>query len=154
MLHVFVDADACPVKNEVYRVARRYNLEVTLVANSWMRIPLEEGFKLVVVEGDLDAADRWIAATAGPGDIVITADVPLAARCVERGAGVLGPTGREFTTGNVGEALATRDLLNDLRESRTVRGGPPPFGKEDRSRFLQTLDTLVQRIRRGTGAGS
>ncbi|MDY7095282.1 MAG: YaiI/YqxD family protein [Acidobacteriota bacterium] len=148
MPHIYVDADACPVKPEVYRVAGRYGLEVTLVANSWMRIPLDPKISLQVVEDGLDAADDWIAERVGVGDVVITADIPLASRCVEAGARVLGPTGKPFTEENVGEALAVRDLLTDLRSAGEITGGPKPLTKRGRSQFLQQLDEIVQAIRR------
>ncbi|MEO8033030.1 MAG: YaiI/YqxD family protein [Acidobacteriota bacterium] len=148
MLHIFIDADACPVKDEVYRVARRYNLRVTLVSNSPMRIPDDETISLVLVAGGLDMADDWIAERVDEGDIVITGDIPLAARCLQRGAGVIGTTGRPFTEDNVGEALATRELLAELRGAGAVTGGPPPFQKRDSSRFLQALDRLIQQTMR------
>lgn len=147
MLNIYVDADACPVKEEVYRVARRYGLNVTLVANAPQRIPDDERFALVVVREGMDVADDWIAKHAGEGDIVITADIPLAARCVRNGASVIGTTGRPFTEDNVGGALATRDILSDLRGADERTSGPPPFEKKDRSRFLQALDTAIQAIR-------
>jgi hypothetical protein len=143
-----VDADACPVKQEVYRVANRYKLRVTLVAGSWMRIPNGAKITLKVVDQGMDAADDWIVEHMEPDDIVITGDIPLAARCVERGAYVLGPTGKPFTEDNIGPALATRDLLSELREVGEVTGGPPPFDRRDRSRFLQGLDKAVNEIRR------
>jgi uncharacterized protein YaiI (UPF0178 family) len=148
MLHIFVDADACPVKQEVYRVARRYRLDVTLVANSWMRVPNERWIALEVVENGFDAADDWIVERVQPDDIVVTADIPLASRCLDRGARVLGPTGKPFTENNIGQAVATRDLLADLRGAGEVTGGPPPLKKSDRSRFLQQLDEAIQAIRR------
>jgi len=146
-VHIYVDADACPVKEEVYRVARRYALGVTLVANAPQRIPGDERFALVVVPEGLDVADDWIAEHAGAGDIVITADIPLAARCIRNGARVIGTTGRAFTEDNVGGALATRDILTELRGAGEFTPGPPPFEKRDRSRFLQALDTAIQAIR-------
>ena len=148
MLHIFVDADACPVKPEVYRVASRYRLEVTLVANSWMRVPNERGIGLEVVEDGFDAADDWIVEHVQPHDIVVTADIPLASRCLKEGARVIGPTGKVFTENNIGLAIATRDLLSGLREAGEMTGGPPPLKKRDRSRFLQQLDEAVQSIRR------
>jgi uncharacterized protein len=144
---IYVDADACPVKEEVYRVARRYALRVTLVANAPQRIPDDERFDLVVVREGMDVADDWIAERAGAGDIVITADIPLAARCVRNGARVIGTTGRPFTEDNVGGALATRDILHELRGAGEFTSGPAPFEKRDRSRFLQALDTAIQAIR-------
>ena len=148
MLHIFVDADACPVKSEVYRVAHRYQLDVTLVANSWMRIPDERSIKLEVVGNDFDAADDWIVEHVQPDDIVITADVPLASRCLKEGARVIGTTGKPFTENNIGLSVATRDLLADLRGAGEITGGPPPLEKRDRSRFLQRLDEVIQSIRR------
>jgi uncharacterized protein len=148
LLHIYVDADACPVKQEVYRVARRYGLEVTLVANSWMRIPDERGLALEVVEDGFDAADDWIVEHVGPADVVVTADVPLASRCLKAGARVIGPTGRPFTADNIGQAVATRDLLAGIRGAGEMTGGPPPITKRDRSRFLQQLDEVIQSVRR------
>ncbi len=148
MLHIFVDADACPVKQEVYRVASRYGLDVTLVANAWMRVPDEQWIVLEVVEDGFDAADDWIVAHVQPHDIVVTADIPLASRCLKAGARVIGSTGKPFTEDNIGEAVATRDLLSDLRDTGEITGGPPPLTKRDRSHFLQQLDAVIQSIRR------
>jgi uncharacterized protein YaiI (UPF0178 family) len=148
LLHIFVDADACPVKQEIYRVAKRYDLGVTLVAGSWMRIPEEGNVSLQVVGEGMDAADDWIVEHLGVGDVVVTADVPLAARCLEKGACALGHTGKRFTQENIGSALATRDLLSALRDSGEVVGGPPPFAKRHRSRFLHQLDEAINAIRR------
>jgi hypothetical protein len=146
MLHIFVDADACPVKQEVYRVASRYRLNVTLVANSWMRVPNEQWIALEVVKGGFDAADDWIVEHVRPHDIVVTADIPLANRCLKEGAVVIGPTGKPFTEDNIGQAVATRDLLSDLRGAGEITGGPPPLKKRDRSLFLQQLDEVIQSI--------
>jgi len=148
LLHIFVDADACPVKKEVFRVAGRYRLSVTLVANSRMRIPDEEWIALEVVGDEPDAADDWIVEHVGPQDVVVTADIPLASRCLEEGARVVGPTGKVFTEDNIGGAVATRDLLSDLRSAGEITGGPPPLEKRDRSRFLERLDEVIQSIRR------
>ena len=148
MLHIFVDADACPVKQEVYRVANRFGLEVTLVTNSWMRVPNERRIALEVVGDGLDEADDWIVEHVQPHDIVVTADIPLASRCLKEGARVLGPTGKPFTEDNIGMTVATRDLLSELREAGEITGGPPPLNKRDRSRFLQQLDEMIQAIRR------
>ena len=148
MLHIFVDADACPVKQEVYRVASRYGLDVTLVANSWMRVPNGQRIVLEVVEDGFDAADDWIVAHVQPFDIVITADIPLASRCLQGKARVIGSTGKPFTEDNIGDAVATRGLLSDLRDTGEITGGPPPMTKRDRSRFLQELDATIQSIRR------
>ena len=151
MLHIFVDADACPVKREVFRVAERYRLDVTLVANSRMRIPDEGWIALEVVGDGPDAADDWIVEHVEPHDIVITADIPLASRCLQEGASVVGPTGKAFTEDNIGGAVATRDLLSDLRSAGEMTGGPPPIEKRDRSRFLQQLDEAIQSVRRRPG---
>jgi len=148
LLHIFVDADACPVKQEVYRVASRYHLNVTLVANSWMRVPNEKWISLEVVEDGFEAADDWIVEHVQPHDIVITADIPLASRCLKEDAHVIGPTGKPFTENNIGQVLATRDLLSDLRSAGEITGGPSPLKKLDRSRFLQQLDEVIQSIRR------
>ena len=148
MLHIYVDADACAVKPEVYRVASRYDLNVTLVANSWMRVPYEQRIALEVVKGSFDAADDWIVEHVQPRDIVITADIPLASRCLKGEAQVIGPTGKRFTENNIGSAVATRDLMSELRSAGEITGGPPPLTKRDRSYFLQQLDDVIQSIRR------
>lgn len=147
--HIYVDADACPVKPEIVRVARRYDVAVTLVAASWMRIEADDRLTLEVVAGGFDAADDWIAARVGQDDLVITADIPLAARCIAAGARVLAPTGRPFTESNIGDVLATRNLLAELRGAGMETGGPAPFDARDRSRFLQAMDQAVQAMRRG-----
>jgi hypothetical protein len=147
---IFVDADACPVKEEVYRVAGRYGVPVVLVANSRMRMPEGGGVRLVLVAGgQLDSADDWIAERAGSEDIVVTTDIPLAARCVAAGARVIDPRGKAHTEDSVGDALATRNLMTHLREAGAVTGGPPPLGKRERSLFLQKLDEAVHQVRRG-----
>jgi uncharacterized protein len=148
LLHIFVDADACPVKPEIYRVASRYRLDVTLVANSWMRIPDERWIALEVVKDGFDAADDWIVDHVVPHDIVVTADILLASRCLKRGAYAIGPTGKAFTETNIGETVATRDLLSELRGAGEITGGPPPLKKLDRSRFLQRLDEVIQSVLR------
>jgi uncharacterized protein YaiI (UPF0178 family) len=147
-IEIYVDADACPVKNEVYRVAGRYGLKVRVVANNVMAVPADPRIERVLVTDSFDAADDWIAARAGPGAIVITADVPLAAHCVKAGAAVIGPTGRPFTEASIGMAMATRNLLQDLRAMGAAAGGPKPFSARDRSRFLSALDEAVVRLRR------
>ena len=149
-MHIYVDADSCPVKEEVYRVARRYELEVTLVAAAWQRVPLESGIHLEVVKetGGLDAADDWIVERVGQGDIVVSDDILLAARCLPKEARVLNSRGRELTAGTVGDAVAMRELTASLRDAGLVTGGPAPLGKSDRSSFLQQLDQIVQHVRR------
>lgn len=148
MLHIFVDADACPVKKEVYRVAGRYHLEVTLVTNAWMRVPNEPWITLEIVDDRFDAADDWIVGQVDPQDIVVTADILLASRCLKKGASVLGPTGKPFTEETIGDVVATRNLLAELRYAGEITGGPPPLGKKERSQFLQQLDQMIQSIRR------
>lgn len=149
MPDIFVDGDACPVKDEVLRVAERHGIAVHLVGNSWLRAggthPL---LRRVVVGEGLDAADDWIAEHVGPGDIAVTADIPLAARCLAKGAQVIGHTGQPFTESGIGNALAMRDLMAHLRDTGEVRGGGPAFSKSDRSRFLQALENAVQATRR------
>ncbi len=148
MLDLYVDADACPVKDEIYRVAERYGLKVFVVANNWMRVPGHPMIELVTVADGLDVADDWIAEHAGVGDIAITADIPLAARCIKNGARAIGPSGQPFTEDSIGDVLATRNLMTELRETGEIRGGGRPFSKQDRSRFLQALDTAIQAIKR------
>jgi uncharacterized protein len=144
LITIYVDADGCPVKNEVYRVAKRFGLKVYLVANSRMGIPEEELFELVLVNERFNAADDWIVEQVRDNDIVVSGDVPLAARCLEKGSRVIDPRGRIFTEGSIGEALASRELMAYLRDMGDVTGGPAPFEKRDRSRFLQGLDKVIQ----------
>ena len=141
--HIYVDADACPVKAEAVRVAVRHGLPVTFVANSGMALPRGPRVRLEVVSGAFDAADDWIVAQLRPNDIVVTADIPLASLALKKGARVLGPTGKPFTEDNIGNALATRELMADLR-AYGMGGGPPPFAQKDRSRFLQALELAVR----------
>lgn len=148
MTAIFVDADACPVKGEVYRVAERYHLKVFVVSNQPMRTPSMPWITSVVVGERFDAADDWIAERAQADDIVITGDIPLAARCLKKDARVLGPKGRPLTDANIGEALASRELSAQLRELGIATGGPAPFQPRDRSRFLQGLDAVIQAIGR------
>ncbi|HEY2775611.1 MAG TPA: YaiI/YqxD family protein [Candidatus Binatia bacterium] len=148
MLEIFVDADACPVKEEIYRVARRCALPVSLVANSFVATPPDGLVRLVTVGAGDDVADDWIAGRAGRGDIVITADVLLAARCLKAGARVVDPKGREFTDDSIGSQVAGRELSRRLRESGVKTDGPAPMTGKDRGRFLNTLDTVIQSIRR------
>ena len=147
-IRFFVDADACPVKNEVYRVAERYGLKVYVVANSFMNVPRSDLIERVVVGGGPDVADDWIAERAGESDIVITADIPLAGRCVRNQATVIGPTGKPFSEDSIGMALATRNLLTDLRSAGATTRGPPPLSRQDISRFLSALDLAVTQLKR------
>ncbi|MFL5165585.1 MAG: YaiI/YqxD family protein [Microvirga sp.] len=151
---IYVDADACQVKAEVYRVAERHRLKVYVVANSFIAVPREPFIERVVVGGGFDAADDWIAERVSRGDIVVTADVPLASRCVKAGADAIAPNGRAFTEASVGMALATRNLMQDLREAGAVTGGPKPFSARDRSAFLSALDLAVVRLKRAGFAAS
>jgi uncharacterized protein YaiI (UPF0178 family) len=144
---IYVDADACPVKDEVYRVARRTRMPVAIVANAPLRVPRDELVELVVRPG-FGAADDWIAEQVGPGDIVITADIPLAARGLVKGARVLDPKGHPFTDNDIGSALALRELLDGLRQGGAVTGGPAAMTSKDRSRFLSKLDETVHAVRR------
>jgi len=147
-LRIFIDADACPVKDETYRVAARYKLKVYVVANSPIQIPRAPGIERVVVASGPDVADDWIASQAGRGAIVVTADVPLASRCVKQGAEVLAPTGKPFSENSIGMALATRDLMDHLRSLGQATSGPRAFGPRDRSNFLSALDNAVTRLKR------
>lgn len=147
-IQIYVDADACPVKNEVYRVAERHGLKVLVVSNSPIAVPRESWIERVVVGAAMDAADDWIAERAGASDIVVTADVPLAGRSVRAGATVIAPNGKPFDEDSIGLAVATRNLLHDLRSTGAVTGGPKPFAPRDRSRFLSALDQAIVRIKR------
>ena len=148
MPEIYVDADACPVKEEIYRVARRYGLRVWLVTNDWLRVPEDPLIARILVAEGLDRADDWIALRIGPGDVAITTDVPLADRCIKRGARVIAPNGRTFTEASIGGDLASRNLMTALREAGEISGGGRPFSKHDRSRFLNALDAAIQAIRR------
>ncbi len=148
MLDIYVDADACPVKQEIFKVAKRYNLKVILVANSWMRVPASSWLDLVVVDKGADVADDWIVEHISKDDIVITGDIPLASRCLKKDTQVLGNTGRPFTQDNIGDVLSLRNLLTDLREQGVMTKGPKAFEKKDRSRFLQALDQIIVKIKR------
>jgi uncharacterized protein YaiI (UPF0178 family) len=152
---LYVDADACPVKPEIYRVAERHRVKVFVVSNSFLQVPQDPLIERVVVSSGFDAADDWIAERAGRGAIVITADIPLASRCVKAGADVIGPTGKPFTEASIGMALASRNLMEDLRAMGEVTGGPRPFSPKDRSAFLSALDVAINRLKRaGFGATS
>jgi uncharacterized protein len=147
-IEIYVDADACPVKAEVYRVAERHGLKVYVVSNSPIAVPREPWIERVVVGAGMDVADDWIAERAGPGDIVITADIPLAGRSLKAGAAAIGNTGVPFTAASIGMAMANRELLSNLRAMGEVTGGPKPMTPRDRSRFLSALDEAAQRARR------
>jgi uncharacterized protein YaiI (UPF0178 family) len=147
-IRIFVDADACPVKDEVYKVARRYGLPVFVVANAFLMVPKDPLIERVVVEAGPDVADDWIAERAGPRDLVVTSDIPLASRSLRAGAQVIGPTGRRFTEDMIGSALAQREIGEHLRSMGETTRGPAPFQPADRSRFLSALDEAVQRARR------
>ena len=145
---IYVDADACPVKQEVVRVAERHGLTVHMVSNSWMRLPESPLVDRVVVTDGFDAADNWIAERIGPTDIAVTADIPLASRCIKAGALVIGNTGKPFTPEGIGMALAMRDLMQHLRETGEMQGGNASFSRADRSRFLESMETAIQAIKR------
>ena len=151
MTAIYVDADACPVKAEIYRVAERYKLKVFVVSNSYLNVPRDPRHELVVVSDSFDAADNWIAERVGPDDIVVTADIPLADRSIKAGASVIGNTGLPFTPASIGMAMANRELLSNLRAMGEITGGPKPMAQRDRSRFLSTLDETIQKIRRKGG---
>lgn len=144
---IYIDADACPVKDEVYRVARRYEVRVLVVARTSMRTPEHASIEMIECAG-FGAVDDWIAEQAGQGDIVITADIPLAARCLAKEARVLDPRGEEFSENDIGSALALRELMAELRQDGTVTGGPAPMAPKDRSRFLSKLDEAINAVRR------
>jgi uncharacterized protein YaiI (UPF0178 family) len=153
-IEIYVDADACPVKAEVYRVAERHGVRVFVVANSVIAVPPSDLIERVIVGSGFDAVDDWIAERARRGVIVVTADVPLASRCVKAGADAIGPTGRAFTESSIGLALATRNLMQDLRAAGAVTGGPKPFSAKDRSAFLSALDLAIVRLKRAGFAAS
>jgi len=147
-IEIYVDADACPVKNEIYRVAERHGLKVFVVSNTPIMVPREPWIERVVVSGAMDAADDWIAERAGKGDIVVTADVPLASRGVKAGAVVIAPNGKPFDEDSIGMTVATRNLLHELRSAGAITGGPKPFDQRDRSQFLSSLDRAIVRLKR------
>ena len=149
---MLVDADACPVKDEIYRVAWRHAVPVRIVSNSRLRVPDHPLVERVLVSGGFDAADDWIAEAADAKAVVVTADILLADRCLKAGAAVIGPTGKPFTASSIGAAIATRAIMADLRAGAgDAIGGPPPFAKADRSRFLQALDEALVRLKRISG---
>ena len=147
-IRILVDADACPVKDEIYKVALRREIAVRIVSNSHLRVPAHPLIERVVVSDSFDAADDWIAGEAGARAVVITADILLADRCLKAGASVIGPNGRAFTPASIGSAVATRAIMADLRAGGDIIGGPAPFAKADRSRFLQALDEALVRLAR------
>jgi len=146
---IYVDADACPVKDEILRVATRHDLSVYMVSNSYMRLADSPLIKRIIVAEGPDAADDWIAEHITPSDIAVTSDIPLALRCINKGARVTGPTGKPFDESSIGMAVAMRDLMGHLRDTGEIRGGGPAFSKQDRSRFLSTLENIVQAVKRG-----
>lgn len=148
-LRILVDADACPVKDEVYKVAWRRAVPVAIVSNNRLRVPEHPLVERIVVSDAFDAADDWIAEQAGPMTVVVTADILLVDRCLKAGAAVLSSTGKAFTTSSIGAAVATRAIMADLRAGGDQLGGPAPFAKADRSRFLQALDAALARLQRG-----
>ena len=145
---IFIDADACPVKDEIYKVAARYGLKTYVVSNSFMQIPASPLIERVVVDAGPDIADDWIAERAARGDIVITNDIPLADRVLKSGAAAIKPNGQPFTADSIGSALAQRSIMEHIRSTGEITGGPRPFERADRSRFLQALDTAIQKSRR------
>ena len=147
-ISLYIDADACPVKTEIYRVAERYGLKVYVVSNSYINVPRDPRIERVVVSDGFDAADNWIAERVGPEDIVITSDIPLADRSLKKGAAAIGSTGVAFTTSSIGMAMASRELMSNLRAMGETTGGPKPMSPRDRSRFLSTLDETIQKLRR------
>lgn len=148
MLTIFVDADGCPVKDEVYKVASRYQLNVYLVANKSLVVPLHPSIQMIVVPNNPDEADNWIAENIKEDDICITPDIPLADRCLKKFARVLDPRGNEFHEDMIGDAMATRELMKHLREMGEMKDGPSPFQNKDRSQFLSSLDRMIQAIKR------
>ena len=148
MLQILIDADACPVKDETYKVAARYQVPVVVVSNSPIRVPQDPLISRQVVSAAFDAADDWIADHTGPGTIVITADILLADRCLKLGAAVIAPNGNAFTSASIGSAIAVRAIMADLRAGGDIVGGPPPLRKTDRSRFLSSLDQAVVKLQR------
>ncbi len=148
MTKIFIDADGCPVKDETYKVAERYQLQVIIVANKSLNIPLNSLLEMKVVSGNFDAADDWIVENCNNGDIVITADILLAERCVKKLARVLGHKGDEFTEDNIGSAVASRELMQNLRHMGEVKGGPAPMDKKARSQYLGTLDRIIQSLKK------
>lgn len=148
MIHIYIDADACPVKDEVYKVAARYQIKVYVVANQFQNVPMDALIEMKVVSGDFDAADDWIVEQVTNQDIVITSDILLADRCVKKQARALGPKGIEFTEDNIGSAVSNRELMQNLRHMGEMRGGPAPMDKKARSSFLGKLDQIIQSLKK------
>jgi hypothetical protein len=149
-VHLYVDADACPVKAESVKVAERHGLPVVFVANAYLAVPRGPRVRVQVVPGSFDAADDWIVEQVKPNDVVVTSDIPLASRCLKAGARALKPNGQRFTDDNIGNALASRELASELR-AYGVGGGPPPFGPKDRSRFLDALENVLREAKKAQG---
>ena len=149
---IYIDADGCPVKEEIYRASAKYGLAVYVACNTPMKVPREERIRLIIVGRGQDAADDWIAEHAGAGDVVVTTDIPLADRCLKKGARVRDVRGREFTDDSIGTAMATRDLMQHLRLMGEMSGGPPPVAKKDRSKFLAKFHEVLQALIRRAGA--
>jgi uncharacterized protein len=147
-VRILVDADACPVKDEIYKVAFRHEAKVTIVSNSWIRVPPHPLLSRQVVDSGFDSADDWIVGESRPATVVVTADILLADRCLKLGAKVISPNGKPFTNQSIGAAIATRGIMADLRAGGDSIGGPPPFSKQDRSRFLSALDDTLVRLKR------
>ena len=147
-IQVFIDADACPVKDEVYKVAERYGLKTYVVSNAFMMIPRSPMIERVIVDAGPDVADDWIAEHVAKGDVAITNDIPLAERVLQAGGHAVSPSGRPFTPDSIGSAIAQRALMEQIRSTGEITGGPKPFDRNDRSRFLQALDEIIQKERR------
>ena len=148
-MRIFIDADACPVKDETYKVAARYGLKTFVVSNAFIQIPKSPLIERMIVDAGPDIADDWIAERAQPLDVVVTNDIPLADRVLKKGAAAIAPNGRAFTHDSIGSALAQRSIMEHIRSTGEITGGPRPFAAADRSRFLQALDEAIQKIRRG-----
>jgi uncharacterized protein YaiI (UPF0178 family) len=150
-IQIYIDADACPVKDEIYKVAERYGLKTYVVSNAFIMIPRSPMVERVIVDAGPDVADDWIAEHVAPGDVAITNDIPLAERVLKAGASALAPNGKPFTENSIGAAIAQRSLMEQLRSTGDIMGGPKPFDRNDRSRFLQALDEIIQKERRRRG---
>ena len=150
-IQIYIDADACPVKDEIYKVAQRYGLKAYVVSNAFMMIPRSDMIERVIVDAGPDVADDWIAEQVAPGDGAVTNDIPLAERVLKAGGHALAPTGKPFTENSIGAAIAQRSLMEQLRSTGDIMGGPKPFDRNDRSRFLQALDEIIQKERRRRG---